>query len=111
MRDFGILRTVQNALVQRSTALHAVAPRTGPRTILESFAGAWQQNVEVRTADVLAFPTVYRCISLIASDVAKLRVKLVQRDEDGIWSETTSAAYSPVLRKPNLYQTRIAVYC
>lgn len=109
MRDLGILRTLQNALVQRSGPLQSVAARSGPRTILESFSGAWQQNVEVQTADVLAFPTVYRCISLIASDVAKLRVKLVERDADGIWSETTSPAYSPVLRKPNLYQTRIAV--
>ncbi len=110
MRDFGILRTVQNALVQRSGALHSVVPRSGPRTILESFAGAWQQNVEVQTTDVLAFPTVYRCIGLIASDIAKLRVKLVQRDADGIWSETTNPAYSPVLRKPNLYQTRIQFF-
>lgn len=110
MRDLGILRTVQNALVQRSGPLQSVAARSGRRTILESFAGAWQQNVEVQTADVLAFPTVYRCISLIASDVAKLRVKLVQRDADGIWSETASPAYSPVLRKPNLYQTRIQFF-
>ena len=44
---------------------------------------------------------------LAASDVAKLRVKLVERDTDGIWSETSNPAYSPVLRKPNLFQNRI----
>jgi HK97 family phage portal protein len=29
----------------------------------------------------------------------------VEQDEDGIWNETTSPAFSPVLRKPNRYQT------
>jgi HK97 family phage portal protein len=31
----------------------------------------------------------------------------VQEDEDGIWTEVDSPAYSPVLRKPNRYQNRI----
>ncbi len=31
--------------------------------------------------------------------------RLVEQDADGIWTETTSAAFSPVLRKPNRYQT------
>ena len=77
------------------------------RSILESFPGAWQQNVEVQVGDVLAFPTAFRCIGLIASDIAKLRVKLVQQDENGIWSEVKNPAYSPVLRKPNPFQNRI----
>jgi HK97 family phage portal protein len=29
----------------------------------------------------------------------------VEEDEDGIWTETESPAFSPVLRKPNRYQT------
>lgn len=78
--------------------------------IREPFIGAFQQDVEVRTADVLAFPTVYRCINLISSDVAKLRVRLVQQDADGIWSEVKNPAYSPVLRKPNRHQTRIQFF-
>ena len=75
--------------------------------IRESFSGAWQQNVEVDRNAVLAFHAVFSCMTLIASDIAKLRVKLVAQDSDGIWSEVTNAAYSPVLRKPNGYQTRI----
>lgn len=111
MRDFGILRTFQNALVQRSATLNSVSERSrSGRTILESFAGAWQRNIEVQTTDVLAFPTVYRCISLIASDVAKLRVKLVKKDAHGIWTEVSNPAFSPVLRKPNGYQTRIQFF-
>lgn len=78
--------------------------------VREPFVGAFQRDIEIRTSDVLAFPTVYRCINLIASDVAKLRVRLVQRDGDGIWSEVTNPAYSPVLRKPNRHQTRIQFF-
>jgi HK97 family phage portal protein len=51
-------------------------------------------------------PAVFACHTSICSDVAKNRVKLVQF-KDGVWQETTNSAYSPVLRKPNNYQTRI----
>jgi len=78
--------------------------------IRESYGGAWQQNVEVTLGSVLAHSTVFRCISLIASDVAKMRLRLVAQDGDGIWSETDSPAYSPVLRKPNRYQNRIQFF-
>jgi HK97 family phage portal protein len=43
---------------------------------------------------------------LIARDIAKLRVKLAEKDKNDIWSETTNPAFSPVLRRPNDYQTR-----
>ncbi len=73
--------------------------------IRESFAGAWQTNVEVDARAVLAYHAVFSCMTLIASDIAKLRVKLVEFDS-GIWQETSNTAYSPVLRKPNAFQTR-----
>ena len=75
--------------------------------IRESYTGAWQQNVTVDRNLVLSYNAVFACITLIASDVAKLRVKLVERDGDGIWTEVDSGAFSPVLRKPNRFQTRI----
>ena len=53
----------------------------------------------------LANPIVYGCVTLIASDIGKLPLRLVEQDADGIWNETTSPAFSPVLRKPNRYQT------
>jgi len=80
------------------------------QTIKESFTGAWQQNVEIKQESVLSFHAVFACQTLIASDIAKLRMKLVQQDDDGIWSETKNPAYSPVLRKPNRYQTRIQFF-
>jgi HK97 family phage portal protein len=73
----------------------------------EPFAGAWQRNLSQLSPDqCLAMPAVFACHTSICSDVAKNRVKLVQLKE-GVWQETTNPAYSPVLRKPNNYQTRI----
>jgi HK97 family phage portal protein len=75
--------------------------------IRESFPGAWQQNVEIRQENVLTFSTVYSCVTLIASDIGKLCLNLVQEDEAAdIWIEVDAPAFSPVLNKPNHYQTR-----
>jgi HK97 family phage portal protein len=81
--------------------------------IREPFAGAWQRNVEWTVPDVLAYAAVYACVTLIASDIGKLRLKLIERrgnPRDDIWEETENAAYSPVLRKPNHYQIRIKFF-
>jgi HK97 family phage portal protein len=78
----------------------------GWSTIWEPWAGAWQRNISVDRNQVTTYYAVYSCITQIASDIAKLRVKLVEQDADGIWSEVTNPAYSPVLRKPNRFQTR-----
>ena len=78
--------------------------------IRESFSGAWQRNVTVDFNSVMSFHAVFACQTLIASDVAKQRVKLVAKDSNGIWAETTNAAYSPVLRKPNHFQNRIQFF-
>lgn len=75
--------------------------------ILESFTGAWQKNVVVDRESVLAYWAVYACIKLIAGDISKMRVKLVEKGVAGIWSEIESGSpFLPVLRKPNRYQTR-----
>jgi HK97 family phage portal protein len=74
--------------------------------VRESFPGAWQQGVEINNDRVFANWAVYACMTLISSDIGKLRLKLVEQDADGIWSATDSAAFSPVLRRPNHFQTR-----
>lgn len=84
--------------------------RGGWFRIFESHAGAWQHNVEVNYNSVLSNHADFACRTLIASDVAKLRVKLVSKGEAGVWQETTNPAYSPVLRKPNHFQTRIQFF-
>ncbi|MCC4295847.1 phage portal protein [Brevundimonas aurantiaca] len=104
MRLFGLTIT-------REKSLASVDQRGGWWPIVrESYAGAWQENVEVKLDSVLSHSAVFRCVSLIASDVAKMRIRLVQVDDDGIWSETTSPSYSPILRKPNRFQNRIQFF-
>lgn len=76
--------------------------------IRESFTGAWQKNVTVDSeTSLLAFSAVFACVTGIAADIAKMRIKL-SRDEDGIWTEITrDQPWLKLLRKPNHYQTRI----
>jgi len=73
--------------------------------IRESYMGAWQRNVEVNMDTVLTFAAVYACLRLISTDIGKLCLRLVEQDTHGVWTETESPAFSPVLRKPNRYQT------
>ena len=72
----------------------------------ESFAGAWQSGVTVNRDDVLSYFAVYSCISLIAQDISKMALRLVEKKGD-VWEEAVSSAFTPVLSKPNHYQTRI----
>jgi HK97 family phage portal protein len=89
-------------------ALNGVDANRGWFSIIrESFPGAWQTNTEIKYDSVMSHHAVFACQSLIASDASKLRVKLVEQDSNGIWSEIDNPAFSPVLRKPNHYQTRI----
>lgn len=79
-----------------------------PWIVREPYTGAWQRNDEICVDTAVENPTVFSCITLIASDIGKLRFKLVEDDDsDGIWEETTNTAYSPVLREPNPYQNHI----
>jgi HK97 family phage portal protein len=73
--------------------------------VREPYTGAWQNNQELRLETALSNPVVFRCVSLIATDVGKLPLRLMAVDGNGIWHETTSPAFSPVLRTPNRYQT------
>lgn len=83
-----------------------VGPGSWFGAIRESFSGAWQSNVTIDPQhSLLASSAVYACITLIATDISKLRIRLMALQQ-GVWQETASAAFSPVLRKPNHYQTR-----
>lgn len=93
---------------RKEKALSTVPARGGWWPLIsEAAPGNWQRNVTVSKDAVLAFHATFACMTLIARDIAKLRVKLVAQDDKGIWSEVKNPAYSPVLRKPNAYQTRI----
>ena len=102
MRVFGLELTLKRA-PQGATPV----PNGDGRLIREPFSGAWQRNLEWRARDVLGYAPVFACVSRIAQDIAKLRIKLVRQNENGVWNETSAPAFSPVLRKPNPYQNRI----
>lgn len=73
--------------------------------IRESFMGAWQRNKEEKLETLLNYPALYACVMRIATDIGKIPFVLSQRDANGVWAEITNPAYSPVLRRPNHYQT------
>lgn len=75
--------------------------------IKEPYSGAWQKNDTWTNESVLAHYAVYACVTLIANDIGKLRQRLMKLEADGIWKETTSPAFSPVLKKPNNYQNHV----
>jgi HK97 family phage portal protein len=79
----------------------------GPLVVREPYAGAWQVNVESRRDLVLQYSPVFSCVTLISADIGKLTLGLVAKNDDGVWEEATSPAFSPVLRKPNRYQVPI----
>jgi HK97 family phage portal protein len=73
--------------------------------VREPFMGAWQQNQELAVSSVLAYAPVFACTTRIAQDIGKMRLGLVEQDAAGIWTGIESPAFSPVLAKPNRYQT------
>lgn len=105
----------------RTKAAGIIAPRTvQPRGLVSlNSGGVWvditpaqppgyfQLDINVRPETVLSYPTVYACVTQIANDIGKLRTRLMEQSDKGIWNEIQSAAYSPVLRKPNHYQNQI----
>jgi HK97 family phage portal protein len=104
-----VLTWLTKALGLTAAPVSSVGGRRGGwwPVIREPFTGAWQQNMEISAETSLTYSAVFACVTLIASDIAKLGLRLVEVDDDGIWTETTNPAFSPVLRKPNGYQNRI----
>jgi HK97 family phage portal protein len=115
---------VSRAPAQASTAVTTIETRAQPPgplqppmhdrgnwwwpIVREPFTGAWQKNIGQQVDTVTSYFAVYACVSLIAGDMGKLRLRLLTETNDGIWQEapSTASAFWPVLRKPNHFQTR-----
>jgi len=106
MRFLGFDLSVRRVRAPSASTVPSARGGSGWRPLIrEPYTGAWQNNDEITAPTALANSAVFGCVTLIATDIGKLRLRLVSQDADGIWNETTSPAYSPVLRKPNRYQT------
>jgi len=90
-------------------ALHSINSGAWSR-VLEPFGGAWQRNIEIRLDSVLAYPAIFSCISLISSDVAKMPVSVKRRQSNGVWVKGNDPVLSPLLIKPNFYQTAMQFF-
>lgn len=104
-----------NLVTRVAGALGFVRKEAIPRAF-ESLEGGWHnlfphspfdfdRDIQCSPDGVLKNWTVFSCMTLIASDCGKMRAKLMEQDDKGIWTEIQSPAFSPVLRKPNSYQT------
>ena len=97
----GVLDTIRSRLGSLLTPTATWWP-----IVREPYTGAWQANDPITTDSALANPSVFGCVSRIASDIAKIAPPLLlEQDDDGFWTETTNSAYTPVLRQPNRYQS------
>lgn len=67
--------------------------------------GDWQKDIIVDRNAVMANWAIFSCITLIAADIGKVSLDLVEID-NGIEIDAFSPAFSPVIRKPNPFQTR-----
>lgn len=74
--------------------------------IHEPTLGAFQRNEPVVLSNALSHPTVYACISQIAYDIGKLRLNLTKKDNNDIATVTQHSTITPLLRRPNHFQTR-----
>lgn len=100
------LAPVLTPVSDRPGVWHRVIP-----LIREPFTGAWQRNISQRPEDILSFHAVFACVTLIAGDVGKLRIRLVEQNEKGIWEEVArNSPFWPVLRRPNHYLNRIKFF-
>jgi HK97 family phage portal protein len=106
----GVLQRFGLEMIRKQTGTLSPVDQRGWYRIWESFAGAWQRNIAVNRDDVLAFSTVFACMTLIAGDIAKLWLNLVEEDEDQITTIVRNSPYGRVLQKPNHYQNRLQFF-
>lgn len=105
--------------VERAAAPGALAPVNNAgggwwpllSVVMEPFAGAWQRgSSSTGPTNLTEFGPVFACITRIAQDISKLPIRVVEQGADGIWRNADVPAFSPVLRKPNTWQTRIQFF-
>src|SRR5690606_17162665 len=105
MAELTIFGALQNAMTQQKQLTPIHGSHGGWRRITEPFSGAWQQNVEEKHGTMLCYPTLYACLKMISEDIGTMPFLLQTLESEDVWRTVENPAYSPVLRKPNNYQT------
>jgi HK97 family phage portal protein len=111
MRLFGyeILKAIRvDELTVKAQTLESIGHSSGGWFPLvgEPWGGAFQQNVAIDASrDILAFSAVFACVTAIAQDIAKLRVRLMEEAMNGIGREVEESPFLAFFRRPNHYQT------
>lgn len=107
-----LIATLASGIAPRMLTTNAIptgAGNGGWQSVLkESFGGAWQSGIAVDSPrNILAFSAVFASVTVIASDVAKMRICMIQEDKNGITTKIRNSPVLTMLRKPNGYQNRI----
>lgn len=107
-----LMATLASGLTPRMLTLNAVGSGAGNggwhSVLKESFGGAWQSGITTDSPkNILAFSAVFASITVIASDIAKMRVNMIDEDANGITTRIRNSKTLTMLRKPNGYQNRI----
>lgn len=68
----------------------------------EPYTGAWQYGNELKRTDLTNFHAIFACVSLIASDIGKLKMQ-TKSVQNGVLLPTKSHAQR-LLKKPNPHQ-------
>ena len=89
----------------RKKEMSGVSDRGWFKVIGEPFTGAWQRNKSEEIGTGYCYPTLYACLNRISEDIGKMPFCLKGQDQYGIWQPVDNAAYTPVLKHPNGYQT------
>ena len=101
-----VLSTVRSRLASMLTLVGGGSGSSWYPVVREPYTGAWQNNDPLTTDSALANPSVFGAVSRMSQDISKIAPPLLlERDRNGFWTETSNPAYSPVLRRPNHYQT------
>lgn len=108
MPNLSVFSAITKA-TRRKQTLSPVDNRGGGwHSIFDTTPGSWQRDDTPidSTEKIVAFSAVYACVSLIASDIAKLPIKLRKRT-GSVWNDISDFApqAGPLLR-PNAFQTR-----
>jgi HK97 family phage portal protein len=107
MRLFGLDFSIKRFRQKATQALTSLSGKWW--RIFDAWPGAWQQDVvQIDETKVSSNWAVFGCVTLIASDIAKMPARVMQFNrQTRIWDETIMR---PVLRKPNRFQTRIEFF-